>query len=128
MSSDGRTSHIFYSLPPLTSLSFLMLLLFSLLPVPSSFFHRDAVTNYHLSEYKKELERVEKATPEERRKMEEELVLRPQAVGAKQRRKRFEASSSDSMISEMSLSAATSKECEQRIQRTSTYLTETNYP
>ena len=87
-----------------------MLLLFSLLPVPSSFFHRDAVTNYHLSEYKKELERVEKATPEERRKMEEELVLRPQAVGAKQRRKRFEASSSDSMISEMSLSAATSKD------------------
>jgi hypothetical protein len=60
---------------------------------------REAITNYHLSEYKEQVEEIEKATPEERRKMEEQLILRPQAVGAKQRRKRFEASTSDSQIS-----------------------------
>lgn len=63
---------------------------------------REAITNYDISEYKDKLEAIEKATPEERRKMEEEIILRPQAVGAKQRRKRFEASTSDSQISNKS--------------------------
>ena len=60
---------------------------------------KEAITNYHLNEYKEHLEKVEKATPEERLKMEEQLILRPQAMGAEQRRRRFEASTSDSQVS-----------------------------
>ncbi|UPR00879.1 AP2-like ethylene-responsive transcription factor [Chloropicon primus] len=71
---------------------------------------REAITNYHLSEYKEKLEEIEKATPEERRRMEEEIILRPQAVGAKQRRKRFEASTSDSQISGKSQTSLAEKE------------------
>merc|ERR1711970_395006 len=71
---------------------------------------REAITNYHLSEYKDKLEAIERATPEERRRMEEEIILRPQAVGAKQRRKRFEASASDSQISGKSQTGAVEKE------------------
>ena len=71
---------------------------------------REAITNYHLNEYKDKLEAIERATPEERRRMEEEIILRPQAVGAKQRRKRFEASASDSQISGKSQTGAVEKE------------------
>ena len=42
--------------------------------------------------------------------MEEQLILRPQAVGAKQRRKRFEASTSDSQISGKSQTSVSLKE------------------
>lgn len=50
---------------------------------------RDAVTNYPLEEYEEKVREVEKATPEEKRRMEEELAIRPKAFGATTRRKRF---------------------------------------
>ena len=72
------------------------------------------MTNYHISEYKKELEIIENATPEDRRKMEEEIALRPQAIGAKQRRKRFESSCSDSQMSGKSNNSSEQNEVQQQ--------------
>jgi hypothetical protein len=50
---------------------------------------RDAVTNYPLAEYEEKVQEVERATPEEKQRMEEELAIRPKAFGATTRRKRF---------------------------------------
>jgi len=50
---------------------------------------RDAVTNYPLEDYEEKVREVERATPEEKVRMEEELAIRPKAFGATTRRKRF---------------------------------------
>ena len=51
---------------------------------------REAVTNFPLERYEEKILQVEKATPEERKRMEEEIAIRPKAFGASVRRKRFE--------------------------------------
>ena len=51
---------------------------------------RDAITNFHLSEYEEELAKVEAATPEERTEMERAIVSRTEVADALCRRKRVD--------------------------------------
>ena len=50
---------------------------------------REAITNYNIDEYGDLLAQVERASPEERRAMEERVAIRPDSAGAATRREKF---------------------------------------